>query len=142
MDVKGKDGRNYKITYWIDDCFHIMKMYTPDNKDCASLRFNIKGNKAWLYYIEVKDEYQGLGLGQKLFSVFEYFIAKHNVESFEGKYYPLNDKAKPFYLKNGCEIWKDGYDTIVSKNFDKKETIDKYESEFKEIIPQTYDYER
>ena len=88
--------------------------------------------KVWLRKIETKPEYQNLGIGKALLDTLEYFTIQNRLCVIEGKFYPDNEYARPFYLKNNYDIYKEDYETYVGKYIsheslaeeDKKRIID------------------
>ena len=83
------------------------------------MRLNIEpySRNLWLTKIFVNESERFKGVGQKLIDALEYFAKSRHIDNIEGKFYPDNLYAKDFYEKNGYEIWKDGYETYVSKSF-------------------------
>ena len=71
--------------------------------------------KVWLRKIATNPEYQNLGVAKAILDVLEYFTVQHRLCVIEGKFYPDNEFAKPFYQKNNYDIYKEDYDTFVSK---------------------------
>ena len=93
----------------------------------GEISFKIKSGKTWIYNIATEEAYQHNGIGQALIYVCEYMSATRNVKLIEGKYYPSNEFAKPFYDKNGYEIIKEGYETFIQKGIVKCEVLEKLE---------------
>lgn len=80
------------------------------------IEFDDYSSYLWLTSINVEEKYQSMGLGQFLFDLLYNDAILKRASYIEGKYFPTNDKAKPFYDKNGCEIYKAGYETFVFKS--------------------------
>ena len=59
----------------------------------------------WLYKIDVNENFQHQGVGQALLYAMEYTAIVKRVFKIMGKFYPTNEYAKPFYIKNGYEIY-------------------------------------
>ena len=106
-----------------------------DNGDVMGTAYfsvNRKERKLWLRKIETKPKYQNLGIGKALLDTLEYFTIQNRLCVIEGKFYPDNEYARPFYLKNGYDIYKEDYETYVGKYIsheslaeeDKKRIID------------------
>ena len=77
----------------------------------------IKG-QAWLYMIKVADNFRKYGIGTNLIRIMEDDCANRRVDFIEGKYYPEgaeDSEVRRFYNKNGFDIYKDGYETMVGK---------------------------
>lgn len=81
----------------------------------ATFAIKPKERKVWLRKIETLPQFQDKGVGQALIDVLEYFTATNGLRHIEGKFYPDNDYAKPFYLKNDYDIYKEDYETYVGK---------------------------
>ena len=67
----------------------------------------------------------------------EYFALQNRAQVVEGKFYPENEFAKPFYNKYGYSIDKEDYETYIYKTLDYKRikeniepNITKYEEQF------------
>ena len=73
----------------------------------------------WLMKIFVNESERYQGIGQKLIEALECFAKMRHISYIEGKFYPDNSYARTFYEKNGYEIWKDDYETFVSKTLTK-----------------------
>ena len=89
-----------------------------DNGDImgtVSFAVKRKDRSVWLRKIQTEPQYQGQGVGQALLDTLEYFTIKHRLCHIEGKFFPDNEFAKPFYLKNSYDIYKEDYETFVGK---------------------------
>lgn len=73
---------------------------------------------AWIYVIEIKEKFQSKKLGDTLINLFEDYCKKERVAKVEGKFYPTNTNARPFYLKHGYDIYKDDYESYILKYLD------------------------
>lgn len=107
-----------------------LELHKEDGEVVGFVNFKIKSDSwhnVWLYNIEVNKKYQSNGLGDILIVAFEQVCINSRAFKVEGKYYPTNEKAKPFYVKHGYEIEKDGYDWYVTK--DLKTSKDKNKNE-------------
>lgn len=98
----------------------VYTLYISPAKAVGSVYFCIRqdgaNNYLWLSNISIEPEFQSQGLGQFLFDLMYNDAVLARVWQIEGKYYPSNDKAKPFYDKNNVEIYKDGYETYIYKS--------------------------
>ena len=111
-----------------------------DNGDImGSISFLIKRKDrlVWLRKIETRPEYQHQGVGQALLDTLEYFTIQKRLCMIEGKFYPDNEFARPFYIKNNYSIDKDGYDTFISKYLSHDKIADNLQDRFVdfEILP-------
>lgn len=89
-----------------------------DNGDImGTLHFSVKrkDRSIWLRKISTAPEYQNQGVGQALLDTLEYFTILNRLCHIEGKFFPDNEFAKPFYLKNNYDIYKEDYETFVGK---------------------------
>ena len=89
-----------------------------DYEMIGSIDFKVypEKQKVWIYKIEVKEKYQSRGYGEELLKLFEDYCRKHRIFYVEGKFYPENDHARPFYIKHGYEIYKEYYSTYIYKD--------------------------
>lgn len=103
--------------------------------------FKLKRNKyqdsIWLYKIETYPKYAHTGVGTATINLLEYFALQNRVQVVEGKFYPENEFAKPFYNKYGYSIDREDYETYIYKTLDYKRikeniepNITKYEEQF------------
>lgn len=114
IEIVSVDEDDYKIT-----------AFSSEGESMGAVYFCLedKGRRIWLRKIETYKNYQNQGVGKALIDVLEYFALKRNVCYIEGKFYPENEYAKPFYLKNGYKIYKEDYETFVGKYLDKEEIL-------------------
>ena len=117
---KTKKNTDYKFSsvfahFFSDEGINVIKLLSLDYETIGSLVYKFKSGMAWLYKIEVEKKYQSDGFGHLLMSLFEEDCAKNRIKTIEGKFYPDNSHAKPFYLKRGYEIVKEYYDTYIFK---------------------------
>ncbi len=114
-----KSGKEYKIELVeLDDNDLYRASAISDSGDVmGTVTFNIqsKSRTLWIRKIETNPEFQNQGVGKALLDVVEYFAVKSRCSTIEGKFFPDNEYARPFYLKNNYEIYKDGYETYINK---------------------------
>ena len=138
MIVKNKNKKyNVVATYYQVDNYYELISYDVSGAQMGKLTFKISNSnnrQIWLNNIEVYNEYMHKGVGSALMSAFEYIAYRHRIEYIEGKYYPTNEHAKPFYDSLGYTIEKDGYETFVCKRLD----LDKIKTQ---IEPNISNYE-
>ena len=79
----------------------------------------------WLYKIKTYDEFQHQGVGSALITALEFFAYMRNISVVDGKFYPDNEFAAPFYEKYGYSIYHEDYFTGVGKRID----FEKFEQE-------------
>jgi len=107
-------------------CLHALD---DSGKEVGYLRFlliNEGSRSAWLNLIEVPDECQHRGIGGSLITIFEYICVKMRSYNIEGRYYPKNNYAKPFYDKYGYDIFYEGYEQYISKRLEPDKVIEKF----------------
>lgn len=125
MIIKGeKDTFNLTIKFEVYENFYTINALSHDSKIMGRINFKVDFNKAWIYSIKTFDEYQSRGVGQALLDACEYISCKNGVKCIQGKYYPSNEYAKPFYEKNGYKITKEYYETFIIKYINYKKTLD------------------
>ena len=108
---KTDDDGSFKINAF-NQCDAVLKI--------GYVTFNIKSSVCYLYRIEICDEkYSHLGLGTAMLQFMEFKAKDSRCRKVDGKFYPFGDMgkhAKDFYLKNGYQVYKDGYDTLIYKD--------------------------
>lgn len=112
---------DYKIIGKRDDKYYTLNAVSVESDESyGSLSFSLeyKERRAWLYDINVEEQYQGNGIGQALLTNFERECVNKRLFYVEGKYYPSNSGARMFYVKNNYEIFVDGYEKFISKSLD------------------------
>jgi len=83
-------------------------------------------NGVWLNKIKVLKEYRNRGVGTALIRVFENEVLSQCRSVVEGKYFPEdeeNEIVKGFYIANGYNISREGYETEIYKNLVKKHDL-------------------
>ena len=124
---------NLKFLYNSQDNYYKILALNNENQEMGYLTFKIKtgfSRKIWLNKIETKPEFQNQKVGTALIGCMEYFASQCNIDFIEGKFYPTNDYAKPFYIKRGYEIYKDEYEWYVDKTLN----LQKVREELKDKI--------
>lgn len=89
----------------------------------ASFVIKPKRRTVWLRKIETYPQFQDKGVGQALLDVLEYFTVSKGLKHIEGKFYPDNEYAKPFYLKNDYDIYKEDYETYIEKYLNPEQVV-------------------
>ena len=118
MQIKIKNSLYRLKRESFSDSQVVYTIYDKNNK-AGSVFYTINQNSSenyiWLANISVESKYQSKGVGQFLFDLLYNDAVLKRVNYIEGKYFPTNEIAKPFYDKNGCVIEKEGYETFVTK---------------------------
>ena len=103
----------------LDEDYKRISLVVESNKDeIGYVSFKIKVNcekTAWLQKIAVHEKYQSQKFGDMLIKLFEDYAVKHHCNIVEGKFYPTNQHARPFYIKHGYQILKEDYETYIYK---------------------------
>mgnify|MGYP002515756219 CR=1 FL=1 len=86
-------------------------------------KFIPKERLAWLCKIETYENFQHRGVATALLLFFEQQARSKRYFKIEGKYYPTNEFAKPFYQKMGYLVEKDGYEQFVGKYLTRENII-------------------
>lgn len=111
MKIKCKD-RTFNIVENFDEAenFYSYKIFN-NSEEMGFINFKdtkIYGKRCfWLYKIEVNEKYQNQGVGQALLYAMEYTAFLKRVPKIMGKFYPTNQYAKPFYIKNEYFIYSE-----------------------------------
>ena len=125
MIVKGKKGPiHIELKFFEDDRFYKAEAISEDGKVMGYITFKQhyeNPRTMWLQKIETYPEFQGRGVGDALLSVMEYTTLETRKTSIDGKFFPDNEFAKPFYEHRGYDITKDGYETYVGKYLNDKQ---------------------
>lgn len=112
-----------KILYNSDDDIYRIEVLNG-SKVMGYATFKLKRQRfldsIWLYKIETNKEYAHKGVGSAVINLLEYFAYQNRAHTVEGKYFPKNEFAKPFYDKFGYSIEKEGYETYIYKTLDFK----------------------
>lgn len=120
---------NIKVAYYSSNNYYIIEVL-EDGVKKGYLTFCIKKGQAWIYKIETKTEFSRQGVGKALIDTFEFILSGKRINSIDGKFYPDNEYAKPFYEKNGYQIYKDDYETYVCKYLDTQKVQEELQSRF------------
>lgn len=143
MKVKvGKKEFDSKILFNTEENSYRIEILDNSNV-MGYATFRIKRNRyqdsIWLYKIETYPKYAHTGVGTATINLLEYFALQNRAQVVEGKFYPENEFAKPFYNKFGYSIDREDYETYIYKTLDYtkiKENIEpnitKYEEQLDE----------
>lgn len=101
MNILDEDGVYFTIT-----CFD------ENGKEMGHATCILNEDSLWLNKIETYKEYAHQGIGSAIIDIVEYLAMQKRKPMVDGKYYPLNEYAKPFYEKHGWFIpnQKGGWD--------------------------------
>ncbi|MBE5739090.1 MAG: GNAT family N-acetyltransferase [Clostridiales bacterium] len=126
VESKGKQI-NIELKYY-DDKYYKAEAFSEDGEVMGVITFKPDGRGSmWLQYIATNEKFQNMGVGDALLSVMEYRAVTTRIRNIEGKFYPSNDKAKPFYENRGYNIYKDGYETYLDKSLNIAQVISETE---------------
>ena len=143
MKVKvGKKEFDSKILFNTEENSYRIEILDNSNV-MGYATFRIKRNRyqdsIWLYKIETYPKYAHTGVGTATINLLEYFALQNKAQVVEGKFYPENEFAKPFYNKFGYSIDREDYETYIYKALDYKKikeniepNITKYEEQLDE----------
>lgn len=114
MKYIAQTGKEFdiKVAYYSSNDYYKIEVI-ENGVQKGYLTFSIKRGQAWIYKIATKPEFSRQGVGKALIDTFEFILSGKRISSVEGKFYPDNEYAKPFYEKNGYQIYKDDYETYV-----------------------------
>ena len=115
-----KEEFEVKIFYDELNKFYTINAYSPRGEVAcyATIKPQYSPRQMWLNKIETKQGFQHKGYATAVLKVVEYLTHNLRYNWIEGKYYPENEHAKPFYDKHGYTIYKDDYETFVTKTLD------------------------
>jgi GNAT superfamily N-acetyltransferase len=112
-------GKKYLKVFESLPHWNEIKIIDTKNNECGYVNFFQSSDgypTIWIYRIEVVEGHKFKGIGQKLLEFVEEYANLNNIKYVEGIFFPINEYAETFYLKNGYKICKEGYETIVSKD--------------------------
>lgn len=116
ISKKAKKYLEIKLKSLGDNEYEILALSDNDTiMGKATFVIKPRQRTVWLRKIETYPQFQDKGVGQALLDVLEYFTVSKGLRHIEGKFYPDNEFAKPFYLKNDYDIYKEDYETYVEK---------------------------
>ena len=111
---------------------------SKENEEMGFVSFSIKENLVWILKLETNPKFARLGVASAIVDIMEYFAVNNGITRIEGKFYPDNQFARPFYEKNGFFVpnatksWDDYDETwTLFKNLDKQQVDDKVSSNIK-----------
>lgn len=111
---KSFHGENKKYLINIEEvgrCFTI-SCINVEGEEMGYATCLLKEDSLWLYKIETYEKFAHQGVGSALLDIVEFLAMQNRRKTVDGKYYPLNEFAKPFYEKHGYFIpnQKGGWD--------------------------------
>ena len=116
-------NKKYLSTFQQLPHWNEIKILDQEKNECGYVSF-IKSSDGfpsiWIYRIEVIESQRFKGIGQKLLEMVESFAFQNSIDYVEGIFHPTNEYAEKFYLKNGYEIRREGYETIIFKDISLK----------------------
>ena len=113
------------------ECYTI-KCLNKDDVEMGFVTFKIYNDILWIYKLETNSKFYRQGVASAIVDITEFFAIKHGANRVEGKFFPTNEYARPFYEKNGYFVpnkvksW-DNYDPcwIMYKVLNPKEITQK-----------------
>lgn len=115
LSKKQQKNIEMRLSHLEKNDYELSALQNGEVMGTANFAIVSKDRKVWLRKIETRQEFQNMGVGQALLDVLEYFTIQNGLKHIEGKFYPDNEFARPFYLKNGYDIYKEDYETYVEK---------------------------
>lgn len=114
-----------KKSYDENNNFYTATALSMQNEEMGYITYKFipKERLAWLNKIETYEGFQHQGVATALLSFFEHEVRSKRYSRIEGKYYPTNNFAKPFYQKMGYHIEQDGYEQFVYKYLGQENSI-------------------
>ena len=119
-----KNNVELNLVFERADNYYTILAITPEQKQVAKMSFKLNAGTCYLNRIEIEDiNFAHIGLGTKMLEFMEEVALMARCNNVDGKFYPFGDLgeyAKNFYEKNGYQIYKDGYETYISKYLSKE----------------------
>ena len=114
--LKSGETKQHHLVVDRDGTYILINCVDDKNNEMGFVSFSIaQCDYAWLYKIEVHEEYQNQKIGSALLDVMEYITLNLGFDSVEGTYNPSNSHAKKLYnshnyfIPNQTHSW-DFYD--------------------------------
>ena len=107
LDIKYEDYKRFYSAH--------AKNLQGEEMGFVNFNFGTHERTTWIWKIETQEQFQHQGVGSVLLSYLEYESYNHRYYYVEGKYFPSNAYAKPFYEKMNYTFDVDGYDQFISK---------------------------
>lgn len=127
--LKNNTNITFNVNKSDNKSLFVIKALDSDENIVASATFKLKCGYCYLNRIEIENfKYAHLGLCSQILKIIEQISIEKRCKFIEGKFCPfgeLGPHAKSFYNKNGYEIYKDGYETYISKDLTKTQTTEK-----------------
>lgn len=113
---------NMKMVYHEKEDYYTISCFDKNGVHASEASFMIsKANRSqsiWIYKIATFDKFQHKGLGKVMLDTIEMFAKDRKINVIEGKFYPDNEYAEPFYIKNGYSIERDYSTSEIYKYLD------------------------
>ena len=109
------------LEYFDDDDFFCLSLFNDEYEELGYLTFKAKSKPyrhIYINKIKNKSSQQRKGIGSALIQALEFIAYVKNIPQIEGKFYPENEYAKPFYEKHGYKIQKEYYEVEILKQLD------------------------
>ena len=121
-----KNNKEYifdmKMVYHENEDYYTISCFDENGVHAGQTSFAIsKANRnpsIWIYKITTFEHYQHRGLGKVMIDTVEMFAKQRRINVIEGKFYPDNEYAEPFYIKNGYSIERDYNSSEIYKYLD------------------------
>ena len=113
------------VNYDNEDSFYKATAMSMQNEEMGYITYKFipEERLAWLCKIETYENFQHRGVATALLAFFEQEALTKRYRNVEGKYYPSNKFAKPFYEKMGYAIEREGYGQFVGKYLSQERDI-------------------
>lgn len=84
-------------------CFYIT-CFSKNKEEMGIVSFKINENFLWVYKLKTNQNFYRQGVASAILDIVEYIAIKNGVNIIEGKFFPDNNYALPFYEKNGFHV--------------------------------------
>lgn len=99
-----EQSRIFLINIEQDGNFYNFSCVNEKDKEMGYATCSLKEDSLWLNKIETFEEFAHQGVASAIIDIVEYIAMTKKRQNVEGKYYPLNEFAEPFYEKHGYFI--------------------------------------
>jgi len=116
-----KEEFNLRVFFDEYNKYYKVCAYNSKKEEVARATFKLSTyptRHVWLYKISTDELYQHKGYSSAIMYAMEYIAIQNRFDHIEAKYFPENEYAKAFYDKHDYVIFKDGYETYLSKSLD------------------------
>lgn len=123
----GEKTKSFDLQITKDQKCYIIQCLTENDIEMGCVSFRFFDDILWIYKLETNPKFYRQGVASAVMDIVELMAIKRGINKIEGRFFPSNDAARPFYEKNGYSVpnktksWDD-YDPhwVIHKTLDAK----------------------